>query len=366
MRTQAGSFRRGPRALARVVIGACAAALAATSPAAQVPWSRVLDQQAEWYGSAEARSIADSVLLHQRANGGWPKDIDMSTPPSGAAARPSEPDSTIDNGATVTQIRLLDRVWLSTTNARYRDAAARGLDYLFLSQYANGGWPQIYPLRKDYTRRITFNDDAMAGVLLLLDDLVAGRALASAGDVARARAVKAIDTATSVILRSQVRVNGRLTAWCAQHDEVTLEPAPARSYEHVSLSGRETVDIVRFLMRRPPTPEVVAAVEAAVEWLRSVPIRGRRLDRRADPAGRRAPDLELVVDPAAPALWARFYQIGTNRPIYSGRDGVVRYDISEIEAERRNGYAWLGPWPAALVDAEYPAWRARVSGLSVK
>lgn len=55
-----------------------------------------------------------------------------------------------------------------------------------------------------------------------------------------------------------------------------------------------------------------------------------------------------------------------NRPIYSGRDAVVRYDIPEIEAERPNGYAWLGTWPAALVDEEYPAWRARVSGLSVK
>ena len=43
-------------------------------------------------------------------------------------------------------------------------------------------------------------------------------------------------------------VNGRRTVWCAQHDETTLRPAGARTYEHASLSGYESVGIVRFLM----------------------------------------------------------------------------------------------------------------------
>jgi PelA/Pel-15E family pectate lyase len=67
----------------------------------------------------------------------------------------------------------------------------------------------------------------------------------------------------------------------------------------------------------------------------------------------------LIADPAAPPLWARFYEIGTNRPIYSGRDGVIRYRLDEIEYERRTGYAWVGDWPRTLVEREYPAWRAR-------
>ena len=53
--------------------------------------------------------------------------------------------------------------------------------------------------------------------------------------------------------------------------------------------------------------------------------------------------------------WARFYEIGTNRPIYSGRDGIIRYDIAEIEAERRDGYDWIGTWPARLVDLGVPS-----------
>jgi PelA/Pel-15E family pectate lyase len=68
----------------------------------------------------------------------------------------------------------------------------------------------------------------------------------------------------------------------------------------------------------------------------------------------------VVQDPAAPPLWARFYEIGTNRPIFSGRDGVVRYSLAEIELERRVNYSWLGPYAADLLAKDYPAWKARV------
>ena len=255
----------------------------------------------------------------------------MTVRPTGRDRAAVAPDSTIDNGATVTQIRLLDRVFAATGDTRYRDAALRGIDYLLAAQYPNGGWPQVYPLRKDYSRHITFNDDAMSGVLALLEDVVE-RTGAAVRRTRRAapRARRRSNAATTVILRAQIRVDGRLTAWCAQHDAVTLEPRPARAYEHVSLSGRESVGIVRFLMRRPQRPEIIEAVDAAVGWLRRVRI-------------------------GQTDAWARFYEIGTNRPIFSGRDGIVRYDISEIEAERRTGYAWVGHLAGATARDRIPA-----------
>lgn len=70
-----------------------------------------------------------------------------------------------------------------------------GLDYLLAAQYPNGGWPQFYPLRSDYSRHITFNDDAMTDVLALLEDVANARALPFAEDAHRLRAAKAIDTA---------------------------------------------------------------------------------------------------------------------------------------------------------------------------
>lgn len=48
-------------------------------------------------------------------------------------------------------------------------------------------------------------------------------------------------------------------------------------------------------------------------------------------------DLMIVEGASAPTLRARFYEIGTNRPIFVGRDGVVSYHLSEIDQERRVG-----------------------------
>ncbi len=201
----------------------------------------------------------------------------------------------------------------------------------------------------------------MAGVLSLLLDVSEGREpFAFVDGDRRARAARAVEKGTSAILASQVVSGGVRTAWCAQHDEETLAPRPARAFEPVALASSESVGVVRFLMRLPtPSREVVAAVDAAVAWLRSVRIDGLRVERRTDPALPGGVDTVATPDPAAPPVWARFYEIGTNRPLFSGRDGVVRSSLAEIEHERRTGYAWYVDAPASLLSKEYPAWKAK-------
>ncbi|MCD6288493.1 MAG: hypothetical protein J7M12_05205, partial [Candidatus Hydrogenedentes bacterium] len=152
----------------------------------------------------------------------------------------------------------------------------------------------------------------------------------------------------------QIVVDGKLTAWCAQHDEVTLEPRKARSYELPSISGNESVDIVLLLMKYGDVsdPRIVKSINSACEWFEKVKLLGIRqiiVDG----------DKKIIDDPTAPPLWARFYEIGTNRPFFCGRDGIVKYDISEIESERRNGYSWYGDWPEDAL-AAWPAWLDRV------
>jgi hypothetical protein len=56
-------------------------------------------------------------------------------------------------------------------------------------------------------------------------------------------------------------------------------------------------------------------------------------------------------------MWARFYEIGTNRPIFCDRDGVPKSHLADIGHERRNGYSWLGYWPQSLLEKDYPAWK---------
>lgn len=89
------------------------------------------------------------------------------------------------------------------------------------------------------------------------------------------KAQVALDKGVDCILKTQVKQNGKLTVWCAQHDRETLAPAKARAYELPSLSGQESDDIVLFLMSlSKPSPEVVTCVEAAVEWFKESEIKG--------------------------------------------------------------------------------------------
>jgi len=333
-------------------------------PESSVSWPHCLGQPPAWFASAEAIRIADNVLLYQRRSGGWPKDIDMARTLGAAdhdrlAADKAETDSTIDNGATYTQLRYLARVLTATGLKRLRQPFLRGLDFLFAAQYPNGGWPQFFPLRKDYSRHITFNDGAMIGVMRLLRDVAAGAPpFVFVDEPRRVAAARAVERGLRVILQAQIRVEGRLTAWCAQHDELTLEPRAARRYELVSASGRESVEIVEYLMEIvKPDAEVVQSVEAAVAWLRAVKLSGLRVERVVAPEAQGGTDVVVRPDPGAPPLWARFYEIGSNRPIFVGRDGVVHYALSEIEHERRTNYSWLGPYATSLLERDYPKWR---------
>src|SRR5690606_27444443 len=113
-------------------------------------------------------------------------------------------------------------------------------------------------------------------VMRLLRDVAAGtEPYAFVDEARRGRAAGAVERGIDCILKTQLEEEGRLTAWAAQYDEVTLEPAWARAYEPPSLSGAESVAIVRFLMEiEQPTPEIIAAIEGAVGWLRKVAIHG--------------------------------------------------------------------------------------------
>jgi PelA/Pel-15E family pectate lyase len=340
---------------------------AAQASPAPVPWNRALDQPAAWYASAEAVRIAENVLLYQHDDGGWEKNIDMARPLADSerthvGKTELEGGTTIDNGATWTQIRYLARVYEATRQPRFRDAMLRGVDFLLAAQYANGGWPQFYPIRRGYYEHVTFNDGAMIGAMRVLRDVAHAQAPFTSVDAERRRrAAAAIARGLDVILKTQVEVDGTLTAWCAQYDHTTLRCAKARAYELPSLSGGESADVVRYLMEiDKPGPAIVRAVESAIRWFDAVKLTGIAVVVKRDSTLPRGFDRVVVADPAAPPLWARFYSIGTNKPMFVGRDGVVRDSLSQIEHERRIGYNYLGAWARELVASEYPAWRQRV------
>jgi PelA/Pel-15E family pectate lyase len=266
-------------------------------------------------------------------------------------------DATIDNAATMREIRYLAKAYKKAPNVNYLRAAEKGIRYYLKAQYANGGWPQYYPDSALYRSQITYNDDAMMNVMNVLQD-----AIESKNDldiISRSlvpEMTEAVKRGVQCILKTQIRVNGELTVWCAQYNKKTLEPEMARKFELVSLSGSESVGITRFLMRvKDPSQQIKESITAAVKWFEKVKISGYKyvdVDAPNEPKGKD----RVILPDASSTIWARFYEIGTNRAFFSGRDSEKKYDVKEIESERRNGYAWYGTWPEKLLKTEYPAW----------
>lgn len=336
-------------------VGAASAAYAGTGPA------QYLKKPDSWFAGDEARRVAVNILSFQSDLGGWPKNVDTTGMPfSGDRAKELKP--TFDNGATTDELRFLARVFNATKDDRCRRAFEKGCDYILKAQYPTGGWPQFHPPGMKYHRHITFNDNAMVRLMEFLREIYSAGRCAFLDAERKTAARVAFERGVACILKCQIKVDGKLTAWCAQHDEKDFSPRPARAYELVSLSGAESVGIVRLLMSLDkPGPEIVSAVEGAVAWFESAKLKGIREVVQPDsnsPSGR---NKVVVSDPSAPPLWARFYEIGTNWPIFCDRDGVAKHNLADIGYERRNGYAWLGAWPQPLLEKDYPAWKKKLA-----
>lgn len=312
--------------------------------------------------------VAENMLLFQRSYGGWPKHLDgkaidykrvyTEVEKATITDESNRNDATIDNNATTKEIRYLLKQYQKDGVKKYLVAAENGIRYLLKAQYKNGGWPQYYPDLSSYRHEITYNDNAMINALNVLYDVVKRKDEFAVVDTALVSfADKAIKKGVECILKTQIKVKGRLTAWCAQYDEVSLKPAGARKFELISISGSESVGIVEFLMKvEKPSNEIKNAIGCAIEWFEKSKIVGYKYVDINAPELPKGKDRVILPDSAS-VIWARFYEIETNKPFFSGRDSKVKYDVKEIEHERRIGYAWYGNWPKDLLEKKYPKWK---------
>src|SRR5687768_9396904 len=348
--------RHATAALAALLVlqGICPAQTqpaAATQPSA----SDLKDKPDEWLASDEGKRAVAFVISKQLPIGGWEKDYHKTTQPDWKNI------GTIDNGLTYTELRLLARAYNVSKDERARNAFNKGVDFLLTMQYPdNGGWPQRFPLPKDYGRFITYNDHAMINVMHVMHDVARGKEpFAFVDEQRRAKAKAAFDKGVECVIKTQIVVNGVPTGWCQQYEPETLQPAKARTYELPSIAGDETAGVLKLLMSiDEPSPEVARAIHTGAAWLERSKVTGIRLDRKPDASLPKGFDITAVEDPDAEPLWARFYEIETNRPFFCGRDGVKKYSMNAIEAERRAGYAWLRPWGKSALE-QYEKWKAR-------
>ncbi|ODP38869.1 pectate lyase [Sphingomonas turrisvirgatae] len=316
-------------------------------------WPALADKPQGWFASDEARRIADNILSWQDpGSGGWPlmNTTAQHRDAAGGATGPWGSRAALIK-ATVNEMRFLARAQAARSDTRFVPAIDRGLGYILGAQYPTGGFPHSWPtFNTPYDHQATFNDDEMVDLLELLRD-VATRPEFKVLPAERRRAAQtAFDRGIDFILKTQIRAGGTLTAWAQQYDEKTLEPRGARKFEPVAISGGESANVLLLLMSiERPGDAIKRAIHAGAAWYRAVAITGIRVEH----TGR---DRIVHRDPSAPPVWARYYQIGTNRPIFVGRDGIIRHALAEVEQERRGGYAWYGDWGRTVLD-RYAGWR---------
>lgn len=322
------------------------------------------------YRAEQYREIADNLIAVQNADGGWPKNldwlavrlVDSLVPALDAKHRLS----TLDNKNVYTQAEFLADVYALTHDERCRESARRAMEYMLDTQYPNGGW------RGWDADAVTFNDGIMYGVLATWLEVLEGKPrYAWVDEGLRGRIARSWERGLALVLKCQYVQNGVKSVWAQQYDHETLEPVKARKYELPGLSAGESDDIVMLLMRIDrPSPEVVEAVECAVAWFERSKIEGYRIETFEMPEGEREDpaigrDRRIVEDPDAGLLWARYYELDTNRPFFCRRDGVKVYTLAEVPVERRVGYAWYGDWGRKVLQ-RYPEWRRKIEKLKEK
>ncbi len=260
--------------------------------------------------------------------------------------------ATIDNDATVQEMRLLAVRYKETTNSTYKAAFKtsfnKAVNFLLTMQRSTGGLPQVWPKRGNYSDHITLNDNAMVRAMVTMMDIANKTAPFDSDiidDATRAKMSGAMDKAINYLLKAQIVNNGVPTVWCAQHDTANYAPRPARAYELESKSGSESAGVVWFLMNWPnQTPEIQLSVKSAINWYKKTKVPGLYFNKKAGTMETREGSTQ----------WYRFYEVNNDNYFFCDRDGASTktQDFTKISEERRTGYQWAGEYGTALLSTE--------------
>jgi PelA/Pel-15E family pectate lyase len=313
-----------------------------------------------------AQAAADALAVGQLESGGWDYLVEFDPKlsanwyrrsdrgklaPAEAAKRRNI--STFDDDNTQSALRLLLAVSATADprgdsadprDVRIREARDYGLEKLIAAQRPNGGWPQrwtgvpvkpaeypvqpatipaTYPRQQpphhSYYGYYTLNDDTHRDCVMTL--LEAAKKLGR--PEYRAAAVKGADFLLLAQLPEPQPV------WAQQYNE-QLEPAWARAFEPPSVCSNESVGVMRLLVDlylETGDAKYLEPLPRAIAWFKRSEI--------------------------APNVWARMYELGTNKPVYGDRDGKIHYTVEELTPERQTGYSWKAAYGAPAVFAYY-------------
>jgi hypothetical protein len=290
------------------------------------------DLTGDRYYLEAARKAADALVYGQHPLGGWHYFVDFD--PKGIKQwydqeasrfkwgmeeyRHYYGNATFDDANTASATRFLLRLYTTTHDPAFRRPLLKALNFIVVAQYPNGAWPQRYPLSHefshdgfpDYTSYYTLNDGSAASNIDVLveayEKLGNKRYLASAK-----RGI-----AFMMLIQGP---NGQ-AAWAEQYDPKTMLPVKARTHEPAGYVIRESIQVIDLL-------EKFYEITGDRSYLKPIPGCLAWFDR----VNREA--VELKRPPA------RYYEVGTNLPIYNLRtdktnaEGYGLYRWSSKDAE---------------------------------
>jgi PelA/Pel-15E family pectate lyase len=283
-----------------------------------------------------------AVLSYQTVLGGWSKRTDMQQVRKPGQLAGSEPAyiPTFDNGATSTQMRWLAAYHphaSAADQAKIQAALTQAVQFVLRAQYPNGGFAQSYPLRGGYHDAVTLNDNVMTDLLNLLWDVANQPDYHWLPAELRTRAQAGFTKGVDWLVSAQVQVDGKRTVWTAQHHPLSGVPVAARKFEQISLVSSESAAVLQLLLdkgldKAQSSPGVLPALCSGIAWLQQHQIR--------DKVWQRHDTGSALVEKKGAQLWARFYSLPQQQPVFFDRDGQVYSDVNQLSLERQQGYGW--------------------------
>jgi Pectic acid lyase len=301
----------------------------------------------DYYRAAE--QVGAALIWGQHPSGGWNYVVDFGGDRSlrdwyatvGRNAWRLEEfqhyygNATFDDEVTADAAKFLLRLYVEKHDPRYKPALDKAIQFVLDSQYPIGGWPQRYPLSKeyskhgraDYTSYLTFNDDVSAQNVYFL--IFCYEALGEQ------RLLDPITRGMNFFLSAQQ--GPPQPGWALQYT-LDVRPAGARSYEPPALVTHTTATNIGHMIsfyELTGDSKFLARVPDAIDWLQSVSLPKKAADN--DPR---------VTMPT-------FIELGTNKPLYVHRRGsnaingeyYVDYDsrhtLGHYSATRRADIAGL-------------------------
>ena len=266
----------------------------------------------EFYFDA-MRDVARALAWGQRRIGGWDHRVDVShLRADSKMPKRNSGRCTFDDKITQGALEFLIDADSAIDEAWLDESIKLALAFMLESQFDNGAWPQWYPLRGGYHDCYTFNDNSINDCISVM--------LKAHGAYGNAEYLKSAKRGGDFVIASQLPEPQ--AGWAQQYDR-NMKPVWARSFEPPGVCSLATVRNIRTLIEvylYTHDDKYLKPIGAAIEWLGDSML--------------------------GEHLWARLYEVGTNRPIYGDRmDGnKIHYDYDKVSEKERTSYGWRGEY----------------------